>query len=106
MSEQEYVTRQEHNEFAKRVEKEDDRQNARIGTLEKRVDDLYDMKAAISVVGLKIDTISKDLLRLTKDVEYLKSEPGDNWKSIKRTIVSVVVTALATAAVAAIFHFI
>ena len=105
MGEQEYVTRQEHNEFAKRVEKEDDRQNARIGTLEKRVDDLWDMKSAISVISLKIDTISADLIKLTKDVENLKNEPSENFKTIKRTIISVLVTALVTAAIAAIFHF-
>jgi archaellum component FlaC len=102
---EDYITRQEHEAVVQRIEAEENRQNTRISAIEKRVDDLYDMKSSISVIDLKIDTISKDLTRLSKDVEELKAEPADNWKSVKRTILTVIVTALATAAIAAIFHF-
>lgn len=100
MGEQEYITRQEHNEFARRFEAEEARQNTRLATVERRVDELMDVKTNIGVISVKMDALISDVAKLTKDVESIKLEPADQWKNIKRIIISVIVTALATAAVA------
>ena len=91
-----YITRPEHEEFKKRLEDEESRQNRRLDAMETRVDKLIDMQASLAVMQAGIDSINASVKRIGEEVDEWKSEPADKWKKATWIVVTVVLTAAAT----------
>lgn len=83
-------------EFKKRIDAEEDRQNQRIESLERKVDKLVEANTAIQLVQQKLDLLSEDVKKVGREVEALKAEPGDNWKKAVWIVISIVITAVVT----------
>lgn len=90
------------NEFKKRIEDEETRQNRRIETLETKVDKLIENNTAIQLVQQKLDLLDANVEKIGRDVESLKTEPADNWKKAVWIVLSVIITAVVTAALAGV----
>lgn len=84
------------NEFKQRIEAEEDRQNSRLESLERKVDKLIETITAIQLVQQKLDMLSEDVKKVGHEVEALKAEPGDNWKKAVWIVITVVITAIVT----------
>ena len=91
-----YITRPEHEEFKKRLESEETRQNRRLDAVETRVDKLIDMQASLAVMQAGIDSISASVKRIGDEVDALKAEPADKWKKATWIVVTVIITAAVT----------
>ena len=91
-----YITRPEHDEFKKRLEDEESRQNRRLEVIENRVDKLIDMQASLAVMQAGIDSISESVKRIGTEVDALKSEPAQNWHKAVWIVFTVIVTAVIT----------
>ena len=89
------ITRAEHEEFKKRIEDEERRQNHRLDTVEGRVDKLIDMQVSMATIQVGITNITEELKKLSAEVDAIKREPADKWNKA----VWIVVTAVLTAAV-------
>lgn len=83
-------------EFKKRIDDEETRQNRRIETLEHKVDKLTETDTAIKLVQQKLDMVFEDVKKTRQEVEALKNEPADNWKRAVWIVVSVIITAIVT----------
>lgn len=94
--EENYITRPEHEEFKKRLEDEESRQNRRLEVIENRVDKLIDMQASLAVMQAGIDSISQEVKRIGAEVDSIKQEPADKWKKAVWIVVSVFLTAVIT----------
>lgn len=92
----EYITRPEHDEFKRRLEDEETRQNRRLEVIENRVDKLIDMQASLAVMQAGIDSISAEVKRIGSEVDAIKQEPADKWKKAVWIVVTVALTAVAT----------
>lgn len=92
----EYITRPEHDEFKRRLEDEEARQNRRLEVMENRVDKLIDMQASLAVMQAGIDSISQEVKRIGTEVDAIKQEPADKWRKATWIIVTVVLTAAVT----------
>lgn len=90
------------NEFKQRIEAEETRQNRRIEALETKMDKLIENNAAIQLLGQKLDTVAEDVKKIGLDVENMKSEPADNWKKAVWIVISIIITAVVTAALSGV----
>ena len=91
-----YITRPEHEEFKKRLEDEESRQNRRVEVIENRVDKLIDMQASLAVMQAGIDSISQEVKRIGAEVDSIRQEPADKWKKAVWIVVTVILTAAVT----------
>lgn len=102
MGELEYISRQEHDEFKRRIDEEENRQNHRLGVIESRVDKLIDMQVSMAQLQVGISNITEELKKLSAEVETIKQAPADKWNKAVWIVVSIVITAVVTYAISAI----
>ena len=93
-----FVTRIEHTEFAKRIEAEEHRQNKRLDLLETTVKDFQRVALGVEKLSIGLENMVKAQENMNKRLGELEREPADKWK----ILVSGIIGALATAIGAAI----
>lgn len=112
-----YLTRREHDEFVKRMEEKTERHEKRIDSLEETVKDIGRLATSIEKIATNQDYMIKEqnrqgelLNKAQAKIESLEKEPlvatkesVDNAKKkVIETIITVVVTALVVGAIAII----
>ncbi len=98
---EEFVTMQLHSEFAKRMEEENDRQNARLKILEDNVTEIQDLTRAIDKLATNMEHMATEQERQGRRLETLEHRDGEKWRRmwgyIIPPIVTLIVGVLATA---------
>lgn len=90
MDDNNFVTMQFHNEYAKRMEEEHERQNSRIGKLEKSVEENNKLALSIERLTISMKSMVEEQKAQGKRLETLENRDGDMW----RKVVSYAVTAV------------
>lgn len=88
------ITRLEFSAEIKRVDEENDRQNHRLQKLEDVVTNINDLTVAVKELAVNMGSMQKELEKQGKRLEVIEAEPGDNWKALVRTIITVAASAL------------
>lgn len=101
-----FVSRREHEEFAKRIESEDERQNKRISKLEDDVLQINELTLSVSKMATNMEQMVREQKAQGKRLEQLEDVPAKNWSTVKAAILSAIGTAIGAAIIAAIVHFI
>lgn len=99
MADGEYITRSEHNEFAKRLDDENKRQNRRIDELEKLVKSFADIPITVRQIKEnqeKQETLLRDLI----------NKPVSQINTAKQTIINTICSTLTTGFVAGLIGLI
>jgi chromosome segregation ATPase len=92
------ISRKEHEEFSRRIDEENSRQNHRIEELEESVRQISELTATIRELAVNMKNMMEEQTRQGKRLEVIESRDGEKW----RTVVSYVITAV-VGAVAAYF---
>lgn len=118
-----YVTKEVHEEFAKRMEvenkrlaEEDKRQNARIAELEVKIEEIHSLALSMERMSANVEKMAEAIERQgnliekqTSRIDAMEKEPVGQWQGIKRkaveTVVTVIVTALTIGVVALIAQY-
>lgn len=95
-----YITWEVHNEFSKRIEDENDRQNHRISNLEDTVKQIQDLTIAVKSMSGSIDRMVKQLERQGERLDAIEREPAQNWKNAVWIVIAALIGAGITAALA------
>lgn len=90
------MTLQVHNEFAKRMESENARQNARIEELENTVKEIQTLTVSVEKMAVSVEHMATELRGQSARLESIEKEPAERWKSTVTVIVGVLVTAILT----------
>lgn len=85
----EYVGREEHNEFAKRIEDEQHRQNRRIELLEEAVKQNTALTVSVEKLANNMKNMANEQIKQGERLEALEGRDGEMW----RTVVKYVLTA-------------
>lgn len=93
--ENQYLLRVEHNEYAKRMEDEHERQNARIKELEESVKQYGELTLAVSQLAQSVEHMCKKQDAHTKRLEALESRDGEMWRKVTSHIIMTLVGAAA-----------
>lgn len=96
MDDKDYITRIEFEERGKRMDDENRRQNHRIDKLEKIADQLTDMAASIKAMVVTMQSMQKEQERQGQRLEKIEEKPADNWNTLIKTALTVIVTAAVT----------
>lgn len=108
---QEYITREEHNEFSRRMESEhqrindeNDRQNKRIGIVEESVKEFNKLALQIEKIAGSIQQMTQEISKQGKRLEGIESKPGKRWETLIGGIIGAVAGAIGAAIAAGILH--
>ena len=91
-----FVTRAEHTEFAKRMEEEHIRMNKRVGILEDAVKEIADLAVSVKELATNMKHMVTEQERQGRRLETIESRDGEHW----RKAVSYVLTAIGGALIA------
>lgn len=98
MEDSKYITYEVHNEFAKRIEDENTRQNHRISNLEDTVKQVQELTVSVREMAVNIGQMTKELSKQGERLEAIEKEPATKWKQASWIVLSVILTAMATLA--------
>ena len=84
------ISREEHEEFRRRMEEEDNRQNRRIDLVEKSIQQIGDIAMSVEKMAVSLQSMVKEQEQQGKRLEALESRDGEMW----RKAVGYAVTAL------------
>lgn len=85
------ITRAEHNEFVKRIEEHDERQDARIKGLETDVGILKDMSSSIKQMASSMEQMLEEQKSQGERLSHLENKDGENWRNLMKYIGSALV---------------
>lgn len=84
------ITRAEHEEFRRRIEEENKRQDKRIEILEENAKRIEGLNSSIEKLALNMENMLKEQLKQGKHLEVLEARDGEMW----RKVVSYAITAI------------
>jgi chromosome segregation ATPase len=93
------ITRAEHEEFKKRIEDENKRQDKRIELLEENTKRLEVLNSSIEKLAINMESMLKEQMQQGKRLEVLESRDGEMW----RKAVSYIATAIIGVVIGFIF---
>lgn len=85
------ITRAEHEEFAKRIEEENHRQNRRIEILEKNMQQLAALTSSVEKLAYSIEGMVKEQESQGNRLEKLESKDGEKWRSVSSYVITVII---------------
>ena len=100
-----YITRVEHEQFAKRMEDEHNRQNHRISEMEENFRQIQALTLSIEKMALNVENMAKELKRQGDHIEKLEEAPGHNWNKLKDGILGAVASAIGGGLILAIANY-
>ena len=75
-----FLPKDVHEEFARRMEDENRRQNHRIDNLENSVKAFGEIANSVNRLATNMETMTTELSRQGERLETLERKPGDNWE--------------------------
>ena len=90
-----YLPEAVHEEFARRMEEKDKRQDKRLELLEEGQKELRELSVSLAKMAVSVEAMAKELKAQGERLERIEAEPGDKW----RKAVWIVITSLVSAAV-------
>lgn len=91
MSENEYLLKSVHDEFAKRVEEENDRQNARLASLERSLQEISKITVQVERLATNIETLTASIKEQNGRLTDLEQKPAKRWDAIIGAVITGVV---------------
>ncbi len=86
------ITRAEHEEFRKRIEEENKRQDRRIEDLEENAKQITAMVSSIEKLAVNMENMAKEQEKQGKRLETLEGQDGDKWKTLVKCCITGIVT--------------
>ena len=100
------ISRAEHEEFRRRIEAEEHRQNRRLEELEETVRQIQALTISVERMAVSMQAMADEQRRQGERLDQLEAEPGKAWKSLRAGLIGAVAAAVGAALVAAIVNFI
>ena len=87
----EYVSIDVHNEFARRIEDENDRQNHRLEALEEAVREMTRLTVAVEKMAVSIEGMAAEQKRQGERLTAIEEKPAKRWDAVISAVISGVV---------------
>ena len=96
------IERAEPEEFAKRIDAENTRQNRRIEALEQSVDRFGRIASSVERLATNMEEMLKEQERQGERLDKLEGKPGENWNGMVKSILAAIGSAIGGGLVVAI----
>lgn len=100
------ITRAEHEEFRRRIDEENKRQDKRIARLEENTRQICTLTVSVEKLAQSIEIMVKEQERQGKKLEQLEHEPLEEHKSNKRAVINCIISGVGGAIISAILALI
>lgn len=84
----EFVSKAVHDEFAKRIDEENTRQNHRISILETGQAQINELVASVKVLAVNMETMSKELSKQGERLAEIEGKPAKRWDTVVACIIT------------------
>lgn len=91
MSEEQYLLKSVHEEFARRIDEENDRQNARISALERGLIEINKITVQIERLTANIETMTGEIKKQGVRLDAIEERPAKRWDVLVTAIITGVV---------------
>lgn len=88
---EDFIGRQEHEEYVKRMEQEHKGINARIKDLEASVEKIVDLTIAVNNMAHSIEAMVKEQKRQGEQIKAIESRDGERWRSVTGYVITAVI---------------
>ncbi len=88
------ITREEHEEFMKRMEAEDNRQNRRIEILEKSTEQIQTLTTSVEKLAMNMESMVRQMGQQGERLEALESRDGEMWRKAMAYLATAVIGAV------------
>lgn len=95
------ITRKEHEEFARRIEEENVRQNHRISALEDNVKEIHGLTVSVERMAVNMENMLNAIERQgnliekqNERIDKIEEEPANDYKQIKMAIITAIISAV------------
>lgn len=92
-----YVTKELHDESIRRIDDENDRQNARISALEQGLKEVNKITASIERLTANIETMTDEIKKQGIRLDEIEKKPAKRWDVVITGALSAIVGALMAA---------
>ena len=86
------ITRAEHEEFRRRLEEENRRQDKRLELLEQSVREIGALTTSVEKLAQSVENMVREQERQGKRLEELESRDGEMWRKVVGYVITAVVT--------------
>lgn len=90
------ISREEHDEFARRMEDEHKRINHRVADLEDTVRQIGELTASVERLAQSVESMAKSQNRQESRLEELENRDGEMWRKVSGYVVTTIVGAILT----------
>ena len=97
MSDVEYVTKELHDESIRRIDDENDRQNARLSALEQGLKEVNKITVSIERLTANIETMTDEIKKQGVRLDEIEKKPAKRWDVVITGAISAIVGALMAA---------
>ena len=80
--ETEYITRNEHEEFCRRLDAENERQNNRLAILEQQTREINSLATSVENLALNMQNMLEEQTRQGKRLSDLEGRDGEKWRQV------------------------
>lgn len=91
MDESFFLPRKEHEEFAKRQDAENHRQNRRIDEVEETVKQIGALTTSVEKLALSMESMLQELEKQGKRLEVLEGRDGEMWRKVTGHILTAII---------------
>lgn len=85
------ITRAEHEEFRRRLEEENQRQDKRISLLEESVREMGQLTTSVEKLAVSMESMVKEQEKQGKRLETLEARDGEMWRKVVGYVVTAVI---------------
>lgn len=90
MDQKDFISRQEHEEFAHRMDDEHKRQNHRITEMEEICKQNNKLLASVEKLALNMENMQKEVSEQGRKLEELESRDGQMWRKVSGYVVTTI----------------
>ena len=91
MPDVEYVTKELHDESIRRIDDENDRQNARLSALEQGLKEVNKITVSIERLTANIETMTDEIKKQGIRLDEIEKKPAKRWDAVISAVISGVV---------------
>lgn len=99
----EYVSKAVHEEFARRIDEENDRQNKRIALLEEGQKQINELVATVKVLAVNMETMAKEQAKQGAKLSEIEAKPAKRWETAVACLITGIIGFLLNYAFTGIF---
>lgn len=99
-----YITREEHNEFVRRMEDEHTRINHRLSETEENLRQIGELTISVEKMAHSVETMAKEISSHGKKLEALEQEPANKVREAQRALLNAFYGAIGTAIAGGLFY--